>query len=433
MLTQEENVLLTQTGPGTPMGELFRRFWIPACLSEEIPGADCPPIRVRLLSEDLIAFRDSNGVPGLVDAYCPHRGAPLFFGRNEEGGLRCVYHGWKYDVTGKCVDLPNSPEGETYKDKVTIKAYPAFEGGGMIWAYMGPKEKAPPKPQYEWLDLGKDRFFIRKYLLGCNYFQSMEGDYDPSHAGILHSTLKEGQRNPGSSIMGNSTAQGQGRRIRTDNTTTVYEDTPFGALGTSSSPSGDGQQYVGIHYFFMPSATSIGFSGPGVYSSNIRIPIDDENCYLYRLRWSYEAFSETQVYEDNSGGYIYPEQIPGTYIAVANKDNDYLINRVMQKNFNFTGITSFPVQDNALIEDQRGPVMDRRQEHLVSADAPIISIRKRLLQAARDLMEGQEPEGPNNPASYRVHEASMELPADMPLEEAGKLVKEHIVGPTVGK
>ena len=144
MLSTEENELLTQVGPGKPMGELFRRYWFPALLSEEIPGADCTPVRLKLLGEDLLAFRDTNGVPGIIDPYCPHRGAPLFFGRNEECGLRCVYHGWKFDVTGACVDLPNSPEGETYKDKVQIKAYPAWDKGGLIWIYMGPTRRLRP-------------------------------------------------------------------------------------------------------------------------------------------------------------------------------------------------------------------------------------------------------------------------------------------------
>ena len=141
MLSREENDMLTQTGKGTPMGDLFRRFWMPACLSEEIPSADCPPVRVKLLGESLIAFRDSNGTPGLVDSYCPHRGAPLFFGRNEECGIRCVYHGWKFDVSGACVDMPNTPEGESYKDKVNLAAYPCFDAAGMVWAYLGPKDR----------------------------------------------------------------------------------------------------------------------------------------------------------------------------------------------------------------------------------------------------------------------------------------------------
>ena len=152
MLTREDNELITQVGPGTPMGELFRRFWLPVMLAEEVPNADGTPVRLHVLNEKLIAFRDSEGRVGIVDSYCPHRGAPLFFGRNEECGIRCVYHGWKFDVDGNCVDLPNSPEGETYKDKVAIKSYPAIEKGGLIWAYMGPKDTQPPMPGFDWLD-----------------------------------------------------------------------------------------------------------------------------------------------------------------------------------------------------------------------------------------------------------------------------------------
>src|SRR2546422_758891 len=153
MLTQEENELITRTGPGTPMGELFRRFWLPMMLSEEIAGPDCVPVRLRILGEDLIAFRDTMGRVGILDAFCAHRGAPLFFGRNEEAGLRCVYHGWKYDVTGTCLDIPNAPEGAMFKDRVKIRAYPVADKGGFIWAYMGPRAQMPPLPEFEFMGL----------------------------------------------------------------------------------------------------------------------------------------------------------------------------------------------------------------------------------------------------------------------------------------
>src|SRR6266508_2309695 len=146
MLSKEENELLVRVGRGQPVGEVFRRFWLPVVLSEEVPGPDCVPVRVRLLGEDLVAFRDTAGKVGVFDAYCPHRNAPLFFGRNEEHGLRCVYHGWKFDVSGQCVDMPNVAEGVHFKERVKIEAYPTFEGGGMVWCYMGPKDKIPPKP-----------------------------------------------------------------------------------------------------------------------------------------------------------------------------------------------------------------------------------------------------------------------------------------------
>jgi phthalate 4,5-dioxygenase oxygenase subunit len=152
MLSIEDNELVTNTNKGTPMGELFRRYWLPVALSQELAGPDCPPVRVRVLGEDLIAFRDSNGKPGLVDAYCPHRGAPMFFGRNEEDGLRCVYHGWKFDVTGACVDMPSEPAESNFKNKVRTAAYAAAEQGGIIWAYMG-ADTPPSLPEFEWCNI----------------------------------------------------------------------------------------------------------------------------------------------------------------------------------------------------------------------------------------------------------------------------------------
>ena len=189
MLSREDNEIVTNTDRGTPMGELFRRFWLPVALAEELPGPDSTPLRVKIMNEDLIAFRDTDGRVGLVDAYCPHRGAPMFFGRNEENGLRCVYHGWKFDVDGVCTDLPNAPEGETFKSKIHITSYPCEDRGGLIWAYMGPAEKKPPFPEFEWVKLGKEHRYINKFRLECNYLQAMEGDYDPSHAGFLHSVM----------------------------------------------------------------------------------------------------------------------------------------------------------------------------------------------------------------------------------------------------
>src|SRR5207244_187313 len=171
---------------------------LPVALADELPGPDCVPVRVKVLGEDLIAFRDTEGRPGLVDAYCPHRGAPLFFGRNEENGLRCVYHGWKFDVEGSCVDLPNAPEGPTFKDKINIKCYPAVDKGDLIWAYMGPAEKQPPFPEFERCKLPKSHRYVMKFIEQCNYLQAMEGDYDPSHARFLHSRLdgQFGNNNP---------------------------------------------------------------------------------------------------------------------------------------------------------------------------------------------------------------------------------------------
>src|SRR6266566_6117160 len=151
MLSQEENELISRVGPGTPMGNLFREYWLPAMLSEELPNADSDPLRVMMLGEQLIAFRDSNGKVGLLANNCPHRGASLFFGRNEEAGLRCVYHGWKFDTSGRCIDMPNEPSESDFKTKVKAVAYPTQEKAGVVWAYMGPPEKQPVLPDLEWM------------------------------------------------------------------------------------------------------------------------------------------------------------------------------------------------------------------------------------------------------------------------------------------
>ena len=205
VLSTEDNALVTNTDPGTAMGEVFRRFWLPVALSEELPGPDCAPTKVQILGEKLIAFRDTSGRVGLVDAFCPHHGAPLFFGRNEEDGLRCVYHGWKFNVEGICVDLPSAQEGATFKNKIHIKSYPCQEVAGMVFAYMGPADKQPPFPEFEWAKLPATHTYVSKFRLECNYLQAMEGDYDPAHGNFLHTTLqdvripnplyKNGQRN----------------------------------------------------------------------------------------------------------------------------------------------------------------------------------------------------------------------------------------------
>ena len=187
MLSAEDNNLLTQTGAGTGMGDYFRRFWQPVALSEELPEADGAPIRVTVMGEELVAFRDTEGRVGLVDVHCPHRGADMFFGRNEECGLRCVYHGWKFDVSGKAVDLPNVPKGARHHDTVRIKAYPTREYGDIVWAWMGPADAVPEVPKLEFGLMPPARRYVSKQLIECNWAQVMEGDLDTSHFSFLHS------------------------------------------------------------------------------------------------------------------------------------------------------------------------------------------------------------------------------------------------------
>src|SRR6202045_107445 len=186
-ISKEQNALLTETGPGTLMGDLLRRYWIPALLADELPGPDCPPVRVQLLGERLVAFRDSANRLRLVEGVCAHRGVSLWFGRNEAGGLRCAYHGWKYDVTGQCVDLPSEPEETGMRQRIRLKSYPCLERGGLVWAYMGPSELKPEPPGLEWALVPNERRFVSKRLQECNFLQAMEGGIDSSHVSFLHS------------------------------------------------------------------------------------------------------------------------------------------------------------------------------------------------------------------------------------------------------
>src|SRR4051812_13150970 len=190
MLSQADNEYLCQTGPGTPMGTLFRRYWLPTLLSREIPTADCPPMRVKVLSEDLVAFRDTDGKVGLMAANCPHRGASLFFGRNEECGIRCVYHGWKFDTTGQCVDMPSEPAESNFKGKIKATAYPCREQGGLIWTYMGPLAEPPGLPELEFTLVPDEQRYLSKRLQPTNFAQALEGEIDQAHNSFLHSRLE---------------------------------------------------------------------------------------------------------------------------------------------------------------------------------------------------------------------------------------------------
>jgi nitrite reductase/ring-hydroxylating ferredoxin subunit len=418
MLSKEENELLTNTNRGTPMGELFRRFWLPIAESHDLGGPDGSPFKVQVLGEELIAYRDSQGRPGLVDAFCPHRGAPLYFGRNEESGLRCVYHGWKFDVTGECVDMPSAPEAETYRPKVTIKAYPCLEAGDVIWAYMGPPDKKPPFPLFDWTRVPSENRIMRKFKVQCNYLQSMEGDFDTAHLRYLHSTLEGAIPNPlnpngvqgtpgggpgaqAGGIVGEPFPVAVGNRRITRRDATQMEDTPSGTVGVTVREAPDGGVIAAIGYMLMlPVFCTVGLAGPNTASSNIRIPIDNETIMFFRLRWSYDPFAENMVHEYRDGENYNPRLIPGTITPELNKENEYGLDREAQRERSYTGIRSFPIQDIAMVENQWGRIADRSQEHLMSMDYQIIHNRERLLKAAKALANGTEPSEPWHPEAY---------------------------------
>jgi phenylpropionate dioxygenase-like ring-hydroxylating dioxygenase large terminal subunit len=398
MLSKEDNELITQTDRGTPMGELFRRFWLPALLAEELPADDCDPVRVRIMGEDLVAFRDTDGNPGVVSAFCAHRGAPMFFARNEDHGIRCIYHGWKYDTTGQCVEMPNIPNSERAAARMRIIAYPAVQAANMIWVYMGPPERKPPLPEFPMFEVAKENVYVTKYEIDCNWLQGLEGDMDPSHVQFLHSTLGDNLDfnyllNPNMKL-----SAGAPPKPEFSHTATLAcIDTEVGVLFAGARPSEASEMRVNAAQIILPTFPAAGLAGstePGIFSMNIRVPIDDEHEMHYRLRWTRRGFTEKELWEYNNGGYVFPHHIPGTYRSELNKDNDYKFDPVLRRQYNYSGILPFPTQDLAMIENQWGPIADRTQEHLMSSDQRIIFTRQRLLTMAKNLANGIEPDEP---------------------------------------
>jgi phthalate 4,5-dioxygenase oxygenase subunit len=383
MLSERDNERLTRVGPGTPMGNLFRRYWIPAALSEEFPEPDGAPVRLRLLGEDLVAFRDTNGDVGLVSAYCPHRRAPMFFGRNEECGLRCVYHGWKFDKTGACVDMPSEPPDSLFKTKVAIEAYPTWEGGGMVWTYMGPSDSQPPPPDHELVRAPENHRHVSKAFENCNYLQALEGGIDPTHATILHN-VEIGDR----SFLNKYDELVAALDIET---------TDFG-FTYAGIRAHDDFDWIRVYHWIMPSFHMRGsvdglFQKPGqipTMNGHIWVPIDDYKSWVFSFTYSADpsrpiSQEHVQHHEtrlgrgDNMG--------PG-YIPIRNASNDYLIDRQLQKTESMTGIAGVNTQDYALQEGM-GPILDRTKEHVGTTDRAIILLRKILLESLTQMENGE--------------------------------------------
>lgn len=406
MLRKEQNDLLTLTGPGTPMGNLFRRYWLPALLAEELPRPDCPPVRVRLLSERLIAFRDSKGRLGLLDEFCAHRGVSLWFGRNEACGLRCAYHGWKYDVTGQCVELPSEPEHNGFRRKIRLKSYPMIERGGIIWTYMGPLEHQPDPPEFEFATVPPEHSYVSKRLQYSNWLQALEGGIDSSHVSWLHrdaftaDPLMRGSR---------------GNDYNLDDLMPrfVVVDQPAGLFIGVRRNTSDGKAYWRITPWCMPSFTMIPPRGAHPVHGHFWIPIDDATCWA----WSFDYHptrpltdGELSAMRDGKG--IHTRNIPGTYIPEANRANDYLMDRAAQAGGrSFSGVAGIAMQD-ASLQESMGPIVDRSRENLVSADNGIIIARRALTRAAQALAEHDVPPPGVAPASHRVRSASVLLPPD---------------------
>jgi phenylpropionate dioxygenase-like ring-hydroxylating dioxygenase large terminal subunit len=402
MLSKIDNETVCRVGPGTPMGNLMRQYWVPALLSSELPGPDSDPVRVVLLGEKLIAFRDSNGQVGLMENHCPHRGASLFFGRNEEAGLRCAYHGWKFDVQGSCIDMPNEPAESDFKTRVKAVAYPTQERNGLVWAYMGPRETPPPLPDLEANNLPEGEYAVSAIQRECNYLQGLEGDIDTSHFGFLHF----GAADPESAQPG--TFQYYALKDRAPRYQVV--DTDFGAMYSAFRPADAGNLYHRIALFLFPFWTMIptGVLGHQIVARGW-VPMDDEHTMFFsltpRVRGFERAVQPGMELHSNSPDWY------GRFRMVSDSTNDYRIDREWQRNGDdYTGIAGIHTQDQAITESM-GQIYDRTTEHLGTSDAMVIRTRRRLLEAARALAEhGTVPPGADRPEVYRQRSGGVILP-----------------------
>ena len=401
MLSIEDNDKITRTGPGTQMGHLFRRFWIPALLSTELVEPDGSPVRFMLLNERLVAFRDSEGKIGILEERCPHRHASLYWGRNEEGGLRCVYHGWKFNTAGDCLDQPAEPEDSKFKDHLHAISYETHEAGGIVWTYMGPKDKIPPFPEFEFTLVPEGHFAAAKRLQQCNYLQNLVGELDTAHLNFLHRSWKPGEEE----IMPPADL----RRKRY-----FLAESSFGLLCMARSDDGPGNYYWRMTPFHLPSFTLI----PGPYddanSFTAAVPAIDTTMWgLLRSRGSHDR----PLRDNELASAVRAKVDPKTWITEANISNDYLRDLDRQRNGSWTGINLVRIQDMAVQEDQDGPICHRWEEHLGTTDRAVVGGRRLLLQLSERLLAGEEPPQAQYPKSFRLRSVAESAPRTVdPLE-----------------
>lgn len=405
MLSTAQNETLTKTGPGTPMGETMRRYWVPALLDWELPAPDSPPVRVKLLGEKLVAFRDSSGRVGVVQDACPHRRASLFWGRNEEDGLRCVYHGWKFDVGGVCVDMPSEPDESNFKDKIRITAYPTTEQGNIVWVYMGPKEHMPPPPNFELTQVPDSHRGVSKVIQECNWLQGLEGGIDSVHTNFLHRNLK----GSGSVAMD---------RARATSLAAIVEVVPtdYGYTYAGIRKMDAGEKYVRGYHFVMPwmqfrPLQYNKWNHPRV-NGHMWVPIDDTHTLVWNWTYTYgdEPLAPEERSQHGSGNEIGVDIDPKTFLPVVGDWNDYGIDREVQKHETFSGIPGTNTQDRAL-QESMGIICERELEHLGTTDRAIIIARKQLVDAMRSVQDGGAAPGTGE-STYKLRAYEMTMPDD---------------------
>ena len=441
MLSLSDNDLLTKVGPGTPMGDVMRQYWLPAFMSKELPVNDGDPLRIRLLGENLIAFRDTSGTIGLIANSCPHRGASMFYGRNEEGGLRCVYHGWKFDVSGNCLDMPSEPDESNFKDKIHAVSYGVQERNGIVWAYMGKLKGAemPSLPDLESTMMNPDLTEVWTAQRDCNYMQALEGDIDTSHLGFLHLGAIRPEEAPAKSFNYYTVADRAPR----------YHviDTDSGTMYAAYRPAEEDTYYYRFAQFLMPCFTMIPTNALGIQViTRAWVPLDDNHTMFWTISAptakgekaagprnattgaTFAGTARGPVYDENTSDWL------GRWRLANNVANDYGLDRAIQRagkdsgvDGNYTGIDGIHLQDQAITESM-GAIYERHQEHLGTSDAMVIKTRRRLIAAAKALRDhGAVPPGADDPAVYRVRSGGTILPRDVDWLEATAALREAFV------
>lgn len=430
MLTAFENETLTRTGPGTAMGRVLRCYWLPALLSREIGIPGGPPVRVTLLGEAFVAFRDTTGRAGIIDPRCPHRGAHLFYGRNEAGGLRCAYHGWQFAVDGACVDVPTaSPEiAARLRPKASLRALPVVEAGDLVWVWMGEGEPAP-FPLLEFTTVDGSQRFVSKKLQQCNWAQAVEGGLDTAHFSFLHAGVRNDAR---VSLLAagpkpNPLATGQNEPPQVASFRWMVEDPlprfsifdhDAGFLLCASRNTDDASRYWRCTQFLMPNHSLAPGSWPGgLQQGQTWVPVDDHHCWIYCYAWYPHKPMGDDERRRLARGYGIFAEVDEHYVPLRRRENDYLLDRDKQRTTSFTGIDGVSEQD-AAIADSQGFIHDRTRELLGQTDLGVVKFRRAMLDAAQAVDGGARPRGADSPTAYAVRSGDLMTAPEEQLEPA---------------
>ena len=402
MLNATDNALLTGVGADTSMGQWLRRFWTPLMLAEALPEADGAPKETRMLGEDLLVFRDTSGQVGVIQPLCPHRQAPLVYGRNEENGLRCIYHGWKFDVNGVCLDMPNEPADSDFKHKVRTISYPAREVAGVIWVYMGPKHLQPEVPDMEWMRVKPAHRNVAKFNLEGNWVQAMEGDVDSSHVPFLHSQLSSDSPPQYKSRF--FVGQQDGYYVGKDTAPRwIIQPNDVGMMIAARREADPDTYYWRINQVYFPYYTLVaGALDQSMFLAHFWVPTDDHHTDIWTVYWCPESpLNDEERAMMFSGPYAHIGTYnPETGGLFANRENHFFQDRELQKTETFSGVRGIREQDGCVTLGM-GPIVDRTKEHLGTADMAVIALRRILLREAKQMQNGEEPFGPSHGAAYR--------------------------------